>query len=1663
MSARPLSCFALKPLTAACLLAFSLPAAGVTYVVNNEAELITAINAVNASSGVNFIEFKSNVTLSAALPALTGAVTIKGNGKTLSGDSDGDGLGDVQLLVLGSNSAPGSSVLVEISGLTLKDGLARGADGTAGGNGANGRGGALQINSNADVELLDVRIIESRAVGGNGAATDGAGGNALGGGVYVSPGGRFTVSGSANAGNNPLTAPSNSTGGTVTAGQGTGAGADGVAAGSGIFLDGAGTLRLSANPGKVLRLDDSISDSVGTGLGTQHWNLILSGGGGIPSDTTDPSADLIYGNIILGGNNNFAGDVRIRDVNVGINSMGALGSAGVVALDNGGLIVANGMDVDRELVMASGGGRIGVFSGQGILSGDVSGSGDLMKVGLGDLQLLGQSNFSGDWIVREGALLLSDNTQLGANPDLILDGGGLKFSADVNDLRGFALSSRGGYIDSNGHDVGLANAITGWNGDVTLSFRDSSETGVGDGSGVTTLTGSNAGSGHTRVESGTVVGAIAAGELTLNPQGSYRLGGSNRRVSALLGDGKVELGGNTLDIALDYDESNGGTTPVFAGVISGTGALSLSNPTSTFFWLPGLLVQAADTSEFRSQQLAGNNTYAGGTTVGRGVLLQMSSVGSLGSGPLTLQNGALEVAGGTLALDINLAGSVGILQTTGDVDFTGQLNGTADLLKQGAGTLTLGSANPGLSGDTIVAGDGSYVALAASDALSSGNLVLTEGGGLKLLADTAELRPLRIASGNGVIDTGSHTVNSSGAISGASGPLALLVSSRLVKQGSGALVLTGDVSLNGGMEIANGSVQLGNGGTEGSFSSGSAPLGGGANITIASGARLTVNRSNTLVLDDPVMGEGELVKTGSGLLSLTGSNSFAGGLVVQQGFVTGNSDAAYGAGSILLDGGGLQLASDLSRTLELGSQHGRLQVAGSEAWRFRGELSGSGNLIKTGSGTLIYKGVASQTGMIEVAEGKFQVGELGEGSLRSNVQVNSGATLSFARDDLSEYKGVIAGAGDVLKEGDGELVLSGDHLFVGDLLVSKGTVRLGMGAATGSLAGGAELQNGSKLVVDRSGVAEISGALSGDGSLRKVGNGELRLPGNSSTFAGHSYLDSGSIRLNGQLGGDMDVASGALLQGSGNLQGNLVLASGARLAPGNSIGTMTVGRLAMNSGSVLEIEVDASGASDKVVVTGAAALAGELRVQPAAGNYAQPGCCTFSILSASSVSGQFDQVVNDFAYLDTSVNYSSTEVQLVFARSSTSFTSVPALSWNQQQVSAALDKLEAQDPSNALVQLIIPLTTEQTGPAFDVLSGDSLLSAANASSRMGFRFNHLLTSRSSRLGLASRGGNTGDVGKSLTAVRAGLMPEAPAAFGKAAPASFSAAQHYDGPTSRVEGLWLEANGFKLSEDSDDTVGSASSMLSGQLLALGIDGYWSDNFILGFGAGYMSGTLESDNRQADGDATAQFIGSYARWESASGWHYKTALTLAQQSTDQKRSGSIGGVSAQATSSSDVQSATLEFEAGLALHLGSFGLRPYVLLDAQMLKRDAIQESGAGPADISVAAASDVMGDVGLGMEVSRPWLTSGARWAQLVAGVALLQPLGDTQREQTVRFSGANDSFTIKATPNDSAALQLTFGAEWYLSKSLALWGGYEGRISASTQEHNGVLSFQYRW
>jgi autotransporter-associated beta strand protein len=150
------------------------------------------------------------------------------------------------------------------------------------------------------------------------------------------------------------------------------------------------------------------------------------------------------------------------------------------------------------------------------------------------------------------------------------------------------------------------------------------------------------------------------------------------------------------------------------------------------------------------------------------------------------------------------------------------------------------------------------------------------------------------------------------------------------------------------------------------------------------------------------------------------------------------------------------------------------------------------------------------------------------------------------------------------------------------------------------------------------------GAIGGSGTLVKTGAGTLVLA-NTNTFTGGTTVTGGTLAVNGSLAGTVSVGSGATLQGSGSVAGAVTVANGGTFAPGNSLGIISVGSAALNSGSTLSIELGGTTAGtqyDRLNVAGSLALAGTLRVT-LANNYTPAIGDAFDILDWGSRSGTF--------------------------------------------------------------------------------------------------------------------------------------------------------------------------------------------------------------------------------------------------------------------------------------------------------------------------------------------------------------------------------------------------------------------------------------------------------
>ena len=123
------------------------------------------------------------------------------------------------------------------------------------------------------------------------------------------------------------------------------------------------------------------------------------------------------------------------------------------------------------------------------------------------------------------------------------------------------------------------------------------------------------------------------------------------------------------------------------------------------------------------------------------------------------------------------------------------------------------------------------------------------------------------------------------------------------------------------------------------------------------------------------------------------------------------------------------------------------------------------------------------TGATTISAGTLSLGNGGTtGSVAGNIVDN--AALVFNRSNALTYGGLISGAGTVTKNGAGTLTLTGDNTYTGTTTISAGTLSLGNGGTTGSVAG--DIVDNAALVFNRSNALTYAGLISGAGTVTKT-------------------------------------------------------------------------------------------------------------------------------------------------------------------------------------------------------------------------------------------------------------------------------------------------------------------------------------------------------------------------------------------------------------------------------------------------------------------------------------------------------------------------------------------------------------------------------------------------
>ncbi|MCO4318102.1 autotransporter outer membrane beta-barrel domain-containing protein [Phyllobacterium sp. 21LDTY02-6] len=362
-----------------------------------------------------------------------------------------------------------------------------------------------------------------------------------------------------------------------------------------------------------------------------------------------------------------------------------------------------------------------------------------------------------------------------------------------------------------------------------------------------------------------------------------------------------------------------------------------------------------------------------------------------------------------------------------------------------------------------------------------------------------------------------------------------------------------------------------------------------------------------------ISGPGGLTKRGPGTLELSGNNSYSGSTTIERGALRISSDSNLGAAAAQLDmkDGGLEARGNFSMGRNIAIETtGLFDVSRTDRLDLTGAVTGAGTLIKSGGGVLHLGNTGNKYAATIVRGGTL---EGAAGSIAGDI-ANAGTVIfeqsgnAIFGGDITAIDGAQTGkivkkqAGKMVKKGVADLALEGSSAL--DWSIEQGKLL----ADAGRFHGNVQIGAAATLQMDQKQASVYSGRIAGAGSFVKHGQGALLLDGDSSGFKGDTLIAGGSLLVGDPakpavLGGRLKIAEGAVLGGSGQV-GSIRLERGAMIAPGNSIGTLTIaGDLDSRDGVVL-LETALSGddsATDRLIVRGNTSGSSTVRVSNAGG------------------------------------------------------------------------------------------------------------------------------------------------------------------------------------------------------------------------------------------------------------------------------------------------------------------------------------------------------------------------------------------------------------------------------------------------------------------------------
>ncbi len=954
-----------------------------------------------------------------------------------------------------------------------------------------------------------------------------------------------------------------------------------------------------ADAGTVLTISGAVSGGPGNSTqATPGTNIFLTitGAGSVGFGSTG---------------NTFTGDILVNGGGFNVDNDRDWGAATTISatshtiiLDNGGRLNVSGSvnpgastTTNYNLVkIGDGGGVIDVAAGAALSLDDLGqlyGSGALTKTGLGTFTLRNQNTFAGTLTVAAGTLRMSGTTAFGLNTagTSILSGAAFDLNdqavADTEPMTiagaGLASAPAGVITNSAVGSASFAGPITlaadssigvSSTGALTLSGALNGGftiTNVGTGTASMTLSGIIAPgvgsviqnsptstlvlSGNNATWAGGVIikqgmltgttsaGALGTGTITL---GDSAPNASNATLNANIAGtfaNNIVLGSGTTGL-LTIQTPNGSSTQTLSGSITGNNSLVVALTGNAGLVLSG--------SVNHSGSLTANGTGAGTITVSGVIGANVTSVTQTGNSNLTLSGSNLYTglttvdAGSTLNIGSgSTAGSIlGDLVNNGTVNFNrsnaytyeGEISGSGAVVKSAAGTVTLSGTNS-YTGTTTISGGALAGNISANNLVLNGGAFEASGSFTRSLgADAGQVRWGAGTNGGFSAQGGALTVTLAGA------PATLVWDSTTNFVSGAGQLLFGSLTADNAVTFTH-------------------------DIDLNTAARTVQVVDNTGSTTDKavlsgVLSNGSLTKTGTGVLELTGANTYTGSTLVSAGTLSVSSIGSSGAASSNLGAGSAGISIGSGTTTA-----GTLTYTGpgettDRAVNLAATTTGAATINSSGTGALTWQGNVTSagttktftlggdyTGSSNVFSGVINLGtgnlakagagiwELTAANTYANTTVSAGTlklsgTATLGSGTLT--MGGVAGATSMLELGSGVTIAPAAITYTG----TTG------GAATISGAGTLDLGTAGYTVTVADNAANAvdmywsMNTLTGSGTFVKAGAGTLDISGiTNNLFTGSIQVTAGAVL--GQPTGNNLILNGGVYEGSGTFTRSL--------------------------------------------------------------------------------------------------------------------------------------------------------------------------------------------------------------------------------------------------------------------------------------------------------------------------------------------------------------------------------------------------------------------------------------------------------------------------------------------------------------------------------------------